>query len=446
MSKSSRKKHAHPAPAAPTRPPVEAAAPTPQPRLAPSPAPATAPARPAEPSGGRPGWLGVVAVVAVAALLLGLGASSMSEDLPLSSVGTPNLWLVFLTGLTTGGLTCLAVQGGLLATAVAQRVGDDRRGMQALAGRAAPIAGFLGAKIVAYTLMGGLLGLLGGAIGLTPMFQGALQIAAGLFMLGVAGQLLNLHPVFRIFSMQPPKWLQRRIRQESKTGSLLAPLSLGALTVFMPCATTQAMMVAALGTGSFVAGAALMFAFTLGTTPLFFSLGYLATQLGARFRDTFMKAAAVAIALLAALSITAGLALLGVPVPELSLMPRGDTAPAAAAQPAAPQPAAPAAPAAGQAAPASPAQAGVQQAVLRAEPTGYVPNRIVFKVGTPAQLRLQTGARLGCTSSFLIPALGYQKVLWKNEEAVFNIPTDKARTIPFTCSMGMYRGVIEVQS
>lgn len=392
---------------------------------------------------GRPSWLGVLAVVVVAALLLGLGASSMSEDLPLSSMGTPNLWLVFLTGLTTGGLTCLAVQGGLLASAVAQRVGDDRRGMQALAGRAAPIASFLGAKIVAYTLMGGLLGLLGGAIGLTPMFQGALQIAAGVFMLGVAGQLLNLHPIFRVFSMQPPKWLQRRIRQESKTGSLFAPLTLGALTVFMPCATTQAMMVAALGTGSALAGAALMLAFTLGTTPLFFSLGYLATQLGARFRDTFMKAAAVAIVLLAALSITAGLALLGVPVPELSLMSRGETAPAAV-QPAAPPPTANA----GQSAvPATnPSQAGVQQAILRAEPTGYVPNRIVFKVGTPAQLRLQTGARLGCTSSFLIPALGYQKVLWKNEEAVFNIPTDKPRTIPFTCSMGMYRGVIEVQS
>lgn len=31
------------------------------------------------------------------------------------------LGLVFLTGLTTGGLSCLAVQGGLLASSVAQQ-------------------------------------------------------------------------------------------------------------------------------------------------------------------------------------------------------------------------------------------------------------------------------------------------------------------------------------
>lgn len=31
-----------------------------------------------------------------------------------------DLWVIFLTGLTTGGLTCLAIQGGLLATTLAQ--------------------------------------------------------------------------------------------------------------------------------------------------------------------------------------------------------------------------------------------------------------------------------------------------------------------------------------
>jgi hypothetical protein len=29
-----------------------------------------------------------------------------------------DLWVIFLTGLTTGGLSCLVVQGGLLATAI----------------------------------------------------------------------------------------------------------------------------------------------------------------------------------------------------------------------------------------------------------------------------------------------------------------------------------------
>ena len=33
-----------------------------------------------------------------------------------------DFWVIFLTGLTTGGLTCLAVQGGLLATAITKPV------------------------------------------------------------------------------------------------------------------------------------------------------------------------------------------------------------------------------------------------------------------------------------------------------------------------------------
>ena len=64
----------------------------------------------------------------------------------------------------------------------------------------------------------------------------------------------------------------------------------------------------------------------------------------------------------------------------------------------------------------------------------------------PARLRVMTGDRLGCTSSFMIPALGYHKILSKNQQAVFDIPTDKPGKIPFTCSMGMYRGVIEVEA
>ena len=296
--------------------------------------------------------------------------------------------------------------------------------MTALRGKAAPIAMFLGAKLAAYTLLGALLGLFGQAVGLTPTVQGWLQIAVGVFMLGVAAQMLDLHPVFRVFALTPPKSLQRLIRQESKRDSLFAPAALGALTVFMPCATTQAIMIAAIGTGNPMMGALTMFAYTLGTTPLFFSLGYLATQLGGALRGAFSKVAAATIILLAALSIVTGLALLGAPVPDLLVWASPKT----------------------EAVTTGAAGGVIQEAVVQANPSAYVPNRIVFKTGTPAQLKLVTGDRLGCTSSFVIPSLGIQKAMWKNEEAVFKIPTNKPGKIPFTCSMGMYWGVIEVES
>lgn len=86
----------------------------------------------------------------------------------------------------------------------------------------------------------------------------------------------------------------------------------------------------------------------------------------------------------------------------------------------------------------------VQEAELRAEPTAYVPNQIQFKVGSSARLKVITGERRGCTSSFVIPSLGVHKILGQNDQAVIDIPTDQPRRIPFTCSMGMYRGIIEV--
>lgn len=359
-------------------------------------------------------WLeiGLLSIVAVG--LVVVAAMSLGDRLFLNALDTSSLLVIFFTGLTTGGLTCLAVQGGLLATTIAQREGE------AYSGRAAPIVLFLAAKLVAYTLVGALLGWFGGAIGLTPTIQGWLQVAIGLFMLGVALQMLNVHPIFRHFSVQPPRFVTRWIRRESRSSSLLAPVVLGALTVFMPCATTQAMMLAAVASGSAAAGATIMFAFILGTTPLFFSLGYLATRLNAALQGWFTRLAAVAIILLAIVSIAAGLSVLGAPVPDLAAF---TARPIAAAT-----------------------TGSVQEIVVRADPTAYVPNRVVFKVGQPARLRLMTGDRLGCTSSFMIPALGYHKILAKNQQAVFDIPTDKPGKIPFICSMGMYRGVIEVEA
>ena len=62
-----------------------------------------------------------------------------------------NLWLVFLTGLTTGGFTCLALQGGLLATAIAAQKSDTARGWK---WTLLPTFIFLLAKVAAYTLIG----------------------------------------------------------------------------------------------------------------------------------------------------------------------------------------------------------------------------------------------------------------------------------------------------
>src|SRR5689334_21702 len=105
-------------------------------------------------------------------------------------------FLAFITGLTTGGLSCLAVQGGLLASSLERQMEQDLLNHPAPTGRksnkavtaqparsltALPILLFLGAKIAAYTLLGFLLGALGSVLQMTITMRAILLIAIGVF-------------------------------------------------------------------------------------------------------------------------------------------------------------------------------------------------------------------------------------------------------------------------
>src|SRR5581483_747613 len=202
-------------------------------------------------------------------------------------MGNSNLITIFLTGLLTGGLTCMAVQGGLLAATLAtaeeerlEEILRHRSGQEAKGGNALPILAFLGSKLLAYTLLGALLGLLGSFFQLSISLKVIMQIAVAVFMLGTAANILQIHPIFRYFAIQPPKFLTRLVRNQSKSKSIFAPAILGAFTIFIPCGTTQAMMALSIATGKPLFGASFMFAFILGTSPVFFILGYFATKLG----------------------------------------------------------------------------------------------------------------------------------------------------------------------
>src|SRR6266571_8284684 len=100
-------------------------------------------------------------------------------------MGNTSLIGIFLTGLFVGGLTCMAVQGGLLAATIAQSE-EERLKEKVKKGNALPILGFLGAKLTAYTLLGFLLGWLGSAFQLSLTAQTILQFAIVIFMVGTA--------------------------------------------------------------------------------------------------------------------------------------------------------------------------------------------------------------------------------------------------------------------
>src|SRR5258708_27069691 len=246
-----------------------------------------------------------------------------------------NLWVIFITGLTTGGLSCLAVQGGLLTSAITRqtavpapetrRAKKDRERLNKpqpmltsvqLATNPWPVVYFLVAKLAAYTVLGFLLGALGSALQITPPVQAVMQIVAAAFMIGTALNMLNVHPIFRYFVIQPPKALTRLVRNQSKSDDLFTPALLGVMTILIPCGTTQAMEALAITSGSAVLGALILFNFVLGTSPTFFVLGFLATKIRGQYQKALAVVAAALILFLGIVSLDGALNLLGLPSPS----------------------------------------------------------------------------------------------------------------------------------
>lgn len=340
-----------------------------------------------------------------------------------------DLTTIFITGLFAGGLSCLAVQGGLLASSIAQQESDTLK-EKALKGHALPILTFLTVRLIAYTTLGLLLGSLGSVVQLSLTARVIMQTLAAIFMIGTALNLLNVHPLLRYFILQPPKFLTRLVRNQSKSKAVFGPAILGALTVLIPCGTTQAMMAYAISSGSPALGAVIMFTFILGTSPLFFLLGYAAKRLTGTLSLTFNRVAAAAILFIALYNLNGAIALSGSRF-TFEYMARSisctisfcnDSSAGFIGEP-------------------------VTTASILFTTGGYNtdPGAITVKAGSKVTLNLINRDGQGCIQGFTIPTLNIQKIVRVGEsDTVTFVAPSTPGILPFMCSMGMYRGVINV--
>lgn len=337
-----------------------------------------------------------------------------------------NLWVIFLTGLTVGGLTCLAVQGGLLASVIAIREEEAQTKVRLHAISAT--AAFLVAKLVAYLMLGFLLGTFGGAINIGGQVQTLMQLVAGIYMVLVALNLLNIHPIFRYVIIQPPKILTRLVRNQSKSKDIFAPGLLGVMTIFIPCGTTLAMEALAISSANAWQGALIMGAFILGTMPLFFGIGLLTSFLGEAFKSKFLKIAAVVVLYLGLSSINGAAVALGIPFNWNNLVEKiqqsnqreivsnsqGEEIPI------------------------------TQTPEIYVTTRGYQPNYVKVSKGAAVNVTLVNKTAFGCASAFRAPSLGISKNLGPNETFRFSFTPQTEGKIQYSCAMGMYWGVIEV--
>lgn len=327
----------------------------------------------------------------------------------------------FLTGLSTGGLSCLAVQGGLLLGLLARRR-EENSALSRWQLVLLPVAAFLIAKIAIHTLFGLGLGLVGERLQITATARIWLQSFAALFMVATGVRLIwpRLLPWL---TFTPPASVRRLVRRNARSEAIIAPATLGLLTILIPCGTTIAMETAAVASGSVLKAAAIMFAFTLGTVPLFFLIGVLA------------KGTAI---LQRRLSYAAALLVIGVGLYSFNgVLVMTDSPFSLQNETAAWRNAL-----GGQNSQATSGVAAATNPTITVLPNGYVPNVITVPAGQPVNIALKANGRLGCTSVFRIPKLNIQTQVDPQATTTVAATFPSPGAYTFSCGMGMYTGTI----
>lgn len=316
--------------------------------------------------------------------------------------------ILFLVGVLTS-LHCMAMCGGIN---LSQCMNYKQSGNGKLS-KLKPSLLYNTGRVISYTIVGGIVGAIGSVVSFSGRARGLVAIAAGVFMVIMGINMLNIFPWLRRFNISMPKFIGRKLHGGNKQRG---PFIVGLLNGLMPCGPLQSMQLYALGTGSFVKGAASMFFFSLGTTPLMFGLGAISTILSGKMTNKLMKFSAALVVILGLGMVAQGMSLSGVS-PVFAASSQGGNV--------------------------AKVQNGVQTVSIDLQPNNYAP--IVVQKGIPVKFIINAKQENinGCNNQVIIPKYNIQKSLEAGENVIEFTP-DETGTIPYSCWMGMIRSSIKV--
>lgn len=211
----------------------------------------------------------------------------------------------FVIGIIASLSTCMAVVGGLLLSmsATFAKEGDKIK----------PQIMFHGGRIIAFFVLGGVIGAIGSAFTLSTSATFALSVVIGVVMLILGINLLDIFPWAKKFQLAMPKFIAKRAHGVSNLNHTLTPILVGIATFFLPCGFTQSMQLYTLTTGSFLGGGLTMFAFALGTFPVLAIISFSSFSIQKSSRaGIFYKSAGLIVILFALFNFINSLAVLGI--------------------------------------------------------------------------------------------------------------------------------------
>jgi uncharacterized protein len=364
----------------------------------------------------------VILLAALYVIIKQFGGFNIFNAFPQAEQGM-GYGLLFVIGLLTS-IHCVAMCGGInISQCVPQPSSPTGESSKHL--NLGPSILYNAGRVISYTAIGGIVGALGSVVSFSGWAKGLVALAAGVFMVIMGLNMLNLFPWLRKLNPRMPKIFARTIYTE-KQGGNHGPFYVGLLNGLMPCGPLQAMQLYALSTGSPVKGALSMLLFSLGTVPLMFGLGALSSLLSKRFSKKMMQVSAGLVIVLGILMFQNGMSLSGLAVPSLSSLWPGTGNPSQVVTQSEPQ-----------------ISDGVQIITSKMTSGSYEP--ITVKAGIPVKWTIHAaeGTITGCNNRLIIPAYNVEKELSVGDNVIEFTP-EKTGTIPFSCWMGMVRSKITV--
>lgn len=328
---------------------------------------------------------------------------------------SPGLVVVVLIGLTAGISTCMALVGGIVLGISVRHATLHPEATPAQKFR--PHLFFNAGRLVSYALLGGVIGLVGSAFRFSSPVLGTLIVLVGMVMLFLGLKLIEIFPRLKSFAL--PKGISRLfgVGRETKEYSHRDSFFSGAATFFLPCGFTQAMQLYAVSTGSFSRGALIMGLFALGTMPGLLGIGGITSSIKGWFKGYFFKFAGLIVIVLGILNISYGYNLTGI-VLNLPSTPKQQEV-------------------------SGTFEDGKQVVKITQYGNGYSPNRVTVKVGIPVKLLVNATNLYSCSASFVVPKYNIFTSLQDGINIIEFTPTSTG-PVKFSCSMGMYTGVINV--
>ena len=355
----------------------------------------------------------IVGVFIIVAAIILIGNSSSGIDMT-SKLSGATYFVLFSVGVLTS-IHCVGMCGGIM---LSQSINKDSKSKF---DSIKPALLYNAGRVLAYTVIGGIVGALGSVLSLSLPAKAGLQIFAGVFMI-IMGLNMSGYSLFRKFNIKLP-WSACSVKKKPKT-----PFLIGVLNGLMPCGPLQTMQLYALGTGSAFNGAVSMLIFSLGTIPLMLTFGALSGLITKGYTKTLLKFSGILVVVLGIVMGSRGLALAGVNVPSTSSLTASLSGNKTLTS----------------AAPASKPtiENGVQIIRMTADGEGYTPNGLYIQKNMPVKWIIDGKALNSCNGQIIVPSLNIQKTLQPGENIIEFTPKDE--DINFSCGMGMIRGIFKV--